>query len=92
MEYLQEQKRQKNFMILCSISKEIKNNRVIGETKSFTKEYWDINLFSPNVLLATANLDWYKEKKVGNIKEIEAQTIYFDLTEEFIKKLSLVVI
>ena len=82
-------KKTKEFYDLMLISKEIKNNRVIGETKSFTKEYWDINLFSPNVLLATANLDWYKEKKVGNIKEIEAQTIYFDLTEEFIKKAEL---
>lgn len=82
-------KKTKEFYDLMSTTKEIKNNKVIGETKSFTKEYWDINLFSPNVLLATANLDWYKEKKVGNIKEIEAQTIYFDLTEEFIKKAEL---
>lgn len=82
-------KRTKEFYDLMSTTKEIKNNRVIGETKSFTKEYWDINLFSPNVLLATANVDWYKEEKVGNIKEIEAQTIYFDLTEDFIKKAGL---
>ena len=74
---------------LVEITEEIKNNVVLSKIGKINKEFWEYNVFTKDVLLEKLDFEWYKEKRVGDIKEIEIQTLYVDMTEEFMNKIKL---
>ena len=69
-----------------SITEKIENNRVLSKTGNLKVEYYNYNTFSKNELIDGVDIEWYKEKIIGDIKEIEVQNMYFIVTEKVVKK------
>lgn len=76
----------KRDLLEISTTEEIKNNIVFSKIGNLRREYYHMKIFSPNVLLETVDINWYKERRFGDVREIEAQSMYFDFTEEFMEK------